>query len=162
MLANYDQNRCQSCLDLLKVQVFYIKLESSCCRIHCAIRSDSIDRELDSIDRKSCRLLFYRIFQLNSSPLRIRVSNLFLLVYKGNPKHVFMCVVQRDLSASYASFVFRVLYPKTLSCLLPVLFLEESQDSVLYKLLHFLVIKGVDDLNLQGWSWSHKQESLCC
>ena len=162
MLANYDQNRCQSCLDLLKVQVFCIKLESSCCRIHCAIRSGSIDRELDSIDRKLCRLFFYRIFQLSPSLLRIRVSNLILPVYKGNSKHVFMCVIQRDLSASYASFVFRVLYPKTLSCLLPVLFLEESQDPVLQKLLHFLVIKGADDLNLQRQSWSHKQESLCC
>ena len=33
-----------------------------------------------------------------------------------------------------------------------VLFLEESQDLVLWKLLPSLVIKGVDDLNLQGWS----------
>ena len=33
----------QSFLDLLKVQVFCVKLESSCCKIHCAIRSGSID-----------------------------------------------------------------------------------------------------------------------
>ena len=48
-----------------------------------------------------------------------------------------------------------------LSYLLSVLFLEESQDVVLWKLLPSLVIKGADDLNLQGLSWSHKQESLC-
>ena len=42
-----------------------------------------------------------------------------------------------------------------------MLFLEESQDSVLLKLMPSLVIIGADDLNLQGWSWSHKQESLC-
>ena len=50
---------------------------------------------------------------------------------------------------------------KALSYLLQVLFLEESQDLVLNKLLPSLVIKGADDLNFQGWSWSHKQESLC-
>ena len=48
----------QSFLDLLKVQVFCVKLESSCCRIHCAIRSGSIDQELDSTDRKSSRMFF--------------------------------------------------------------------------------------------------------
>ena len=47
-----------------------------------------------------------------------------------------------------------------LSYLLPVLFLEESQDVVLWKLLPSLVIKGANDLNLQGLSWSHKHESL--
>ena len=51
---------------------------------------------------------------------------------------------------------------KTLSCFLPVLFLEESQHPVLWKLLPSLVIKGANDLNLQRWSWSHKQESLYC
>ena len=45
----------------------------------------------------------------------------------------------------------RVLYPKTLLCLLPVL----------QKLLLSLVIKGANDLNLQRWFCSHKQESLC-
>ena len=51
--------------------------------------------------------------------------------------------------------------PKALSYLLPVLFLEKFQDPVLLKLLPSLVIKGADDLNLQGWSWSHKLKSLC-
>ena len=49
---------------------------------------------------------------------------------------------------------------KALSYLLLMLFPEQSQDLVLKKLLPSLVIKGADDLNLQGWSWSHKQESL--
>ena len=39
---------------------------------------------------------------------------------------------------------------KALSYLLLMLFFEESQDSVLYKLLSSLVIKGADDQNLQG------------
>ena len=59
------------------------------CRIYCVNLPGSIDRELDSIDRKSCKLFFLQNFQLNPSPLRIRVSDLLLLVYKGNPKHVF-------------------------------------------------------------------------
>ena len=69
------------------------------CRIYCVNLPGSIDRELDSIDQKSCRLFFLQNFQLSPSPLRIRVSNLLLPVYKGNPKHIFMCAVKRDLSA---------------------------------------------------------------
>ena len=38
------------------------------------------------------------------------------------------------------------------------LFFEETQDSVLYKLLPSLVIKGTKDLNFQGWSWNHRLE----
>ena len=49
MLANHDQNVFVFLLDLLKVYVFYVKLESSYCRIYCAILSGSIDRELDLI-----------------------------------------------------------------------------------------------------------------
>ena len=59
------------------------------CRIYYVNLPGSIDRELDSIDQKSCRLFFLQNFQLSPSPLRIRVSDLLLLVYKGNPKHVF-------------------------------------------------------------------------
>ena len=33
----------------------------------------------------------------SSSPLRIRVSNLLLPVYKGNPKHVFMGAFEREI-----------------------------------------------------------------
>ena len=39
-----------------------------------------------------------------------------------------------------------------------VLFLKDTQDLVLQKLLSSLVIKGPRDLNLQGWSWSHRLE----
>ena len=31
----------------------------------------------------------------NSSPLRIRVSDLLLLVYKGNPKHIFRRIFKK-------------------------------------------------------------------
>ena len=59
------------------------------CRIYCVNLSGSIDQELDLIDRKSCKLFFLQNFQLSPSPLRIRISNLLLPVYKGNPKHIF-------------------------------------------------------------------------
>ena len=58
-------------------------------RIYYVNLPGSIDRELDSINRKSCRLFFLQNFQLSLSPLRIRVLDLLLLVYKGNPKHIF-------------------------------------------------------------------------
>ena len=41
----------------------------SCCRIHCAIRSSLIDRELNSIDRKSGRMFFLQNFQLSPKPI---------------------------------------------------------------------------------------------
>ena len=59
------------------------------CRIYCVNLASLIDRELDLIDRKSCWLFFLQNFQLNPSPLRIRVSDLLLPVYKGNLKYVF-------------------------------------------------------------------------
>ena len=95
----------------------------------------------------------------SSSLLRIRVSNPLLLVYKGNPKHVFVRLFRERKVCLFLYLGFCT--QKSLSYLLLVLFLEETYDPVLQKLLPSLVIKGVDDLNLQGWSWSHKQESLC-
>ena len=58
-------------------------------RIYCVNLPGSIDWELDLIDRKSCRLFFLRNFQLNLSPLRIKVSDLLLPVHKENLKQVF-------------------------------------------------------------------------
>ena len=43
--------------------MFYVKLESSYCRIHCAFRFGSINRELGSTDRKSSRIFFLQNFQ---------------------------------------------------------------------------------------------------
>ena len=65
----------------------------------------------------------------SSSPKRTKVSNLLLLVYKGNPKHIFNRAYQREKSVPllYLGFCTQ----KALSHLLPVLFLEESQDPVL-------------------------------
>ena len=70
MLANHDQNVLVFVLDLLKV-CLYVKLESINYKIYCVNLLGSIDRELDSIDRKSCRLFFYRIFQLNPNPFDV-------------------------------------------------------------------------------------------
>ena len=63
-----------SYLDLLKVYDFYVKLELSCCRIYCVNLPSSIDRN-------SCRLFFYRIFQLNSSLFDMQ-GFMFCLKYK--------------------------------------------------------------------------------
>ena len=117
------------------------------------------NRSRDKLDR-SKHVSEKFLFQPNCSlsPKRIRVSDLFLQVYKGNPKHVFIRLFkEKSVQLLHLGFCTQ----KTLSCLLPVLFLEESQDPVLQKLLPSIVIKGVNDLNLQGWSWSHKHESLC-
>ena len=117
------------------------------------------DRSRDRLDRSRvvCRILIRP--NCSSSQKRIRISDLLLLVYKGNPKHVFNKTFQREKSVPslYLGFYTQ----KALSYLLPVLFLEESQDPILQKLLPSLVIKGANNLNLEGWSWSHKQESLC-
>ena len=47
------------------------------CKYYIVSLPGSIDRELDSIDRKSCRLFFLQNFQLSPSPLRIRVQIYF-------------------------------------------------------------------------------------
>ena len=80
------------CLVLFRLAqscVFYVKLESSGCRSISDFQPDSFNRRTGSIDRILGRLFFLQSFQLSPSPLRIRVSDLLLLVYKGNPKHVF-------------------------------------------------------------------------
>ena len=56
-------------------------------------------------------------------------SSKTLLVYKGNPKNVFKKAFQREKSVPllYLGFCTQ----KAISYLLPMLFLEESQDPVL-------------------------------
>ena len=56
MVANHDQNKCQSCLDLLKVCTLYVKLESSGCRSISDFWPGSIDWRTGSIDRISGRM----------------------------------------------------------------------------------------------------------
>ena len=51
MLANHDQN-VLVLFRLTQSMCLYVKLESSYCRIYCVNLPGSIDRELDSIDRK--------------------------------------------------------------------------------------------------------------
>ena len=86
----------QSCLDLLKVYAFYVKLESSCCRIYCVNLPSSIDRELDLTDQNLGRTFFCRIFQLSPSLFDVQPfdvqSFMFCLKYKRkNPNHVLGC-----------------------------------------------------------------------
>ena len=57
------------------------------------------------------------------------VSSKTLLVYKGNPMHVFIKAFQREKSVPL--LYLGICTQKAFSYLLPVLFLEESQDSVL-------------------------------
>ena len=49
MLANHDQN-VLVLFRFAQSMCFYVKLESSYCRIYCVNLPDLIDRELDSID----------------------------------------------------------------------------------------------------------------
>ena len=48
---------------------FYVKLELSSCRIYYVNLPGSINQELDSINRKSCKLFFLQNFRL--SPTRV-------------------------------------------------------------------------------------------
>ena len=57
MLANHDQNILYL-FRLAQSMWLYVKLESSSCRIYFVNLPGSIDRELDLINRKSCRLFF--------------------------------------------------------------------------------------------------------
>ena len=84
------------------------------CRIYCVNLLGSIDRELDLINQKSWRLFFLQNFQLSLSPLRIRVSNLLLLIYKRNPKHIFKRLL-REIWVSLVSPLYLGLYTQNLS-----------------------------------------------
>ena len=90
-------------LVLLKVYAFYVKLESSYCRIYCENLPGLINQELDSIDRKSCRLFFLQNFQLNPSPFDMW-GFMFCLKYKReNPSHILgrsLCCVCESLGRS--------------------------------------------------------------
>ena len=100
------------------------KLQKEDFRI-CLVRL--IERQARSIESCICRILIRP--NCSSSQKTIRISDLLLLVYKGNPKHVFNKTFQREKSVPslYLGFYTQ----KALSYLLPVLFLEESQDPML-------------------------------
>ena len=72
MLANHNQN-ILVLFRLAQNMWLYVKLELRSCRIYCVNLSGSIDRELDSIDHKSCRLFFCRISNLTQARLTCRV-----------------------------------------------------------------------------------------
>ena len=70
MLANHDQN-VLVLFRLAQSMCLYVKLESSYCRIYYVNLPSSIDRELDSINRNSCKLFFLQNFQLSPSPFDV-------------------------------------------------------------------------------------------
>ena len=79
MLVNHDQN-VLVLFRLAQSMCLYVKLESSYCRIYFVNMLGSINRELNSIDRKSCRFFFLQNFQLSPNP--------FNVYKKKNPSHV--------------------------------------------------------------------------
>ena len=87
-MANRDQNILVFVLDLLKVYL-YVKLELSVLQ-DLLCKSTWLDRSWIRLDRsKVVQIVFSIEFLTQPKPIRIRVSDLFLPVYKGNPKHVF-------------------------------------------------------------------------
>ena len=84
MLANHDQN-VLVLFRLAQSMCLYVKLESSYYKIYCVNLPGSIDRELDSIDRKSCRLFFFFVCRIsNLVQARLTCSVLcFVLSIKG-------------------------------------------------------------------------------
>ena len=70
---------------------FYVKLELSCCKIYCVNLPSSIYQELDSIDRKSCRLFFLQNFQLNLSLFDVEGFMFCPRYNRENPSHVLCC-----------------------------------------------------------------------
>ena len=74
------------CLVLFRLTqscAFYVKLESSCCRIKCAFRPGSIDRSLDWIDRISGIMFFLQIFPTRPWPIKTCRVLCFALSIKG-------------------------------------------------------------------------------
>ena len=63
ILANHDQN-VLVLFRLAQSMRFYVKLESSHCKIYCVNLPDSIDRKL-------CKLFFLQNFQLNPIPFDV-------------------------------------------------------------------------------------------
>ena len=57
ILANHNQN-VLVLFRLAQSMCLYVKLESSSCRIYCVNLPGLIDRVLDSINQKSCKLFF--------------------------------------------------------------------------------------------------------
>ena len=83
----------------------------------------------------------------------IRISNLFHIVYKGNPKVCFeetFEVLLSDLKGIVPSS-FKVTT-------------ENHSHTIRIGRSEVVATRSTiaNDLNFQGWSWSHKLESLCC
>ena len=88
MLANHDQNVLVFILDLLKV-CLYVKLESSILQ-DLLCKFAWLDQLRIRLDRSKVMQIFFSVeFPTHPKPIRIRVLDLLLPVYKGNPKHVF-------------------------------------------------------------------------
>ena len=83
----------------------------------------------------------------------IRVSNLFHIVFKGNPKTHFVITLEVllwDLKGAMPS-----LFNVTTRNHSHIIKTGRSKVAALRLYI-------ANDLNLQGWSRSHKLESLCC
>ena len=73
---------------MLKVIQVKIQEHISCRKKN--LETTWFDRSKNRLDRSKLVSIEFLVGPNNSSsPLRIRVSDLILLVYKGNPKHVF-------------------------------------------------------------------------
>ena len=92
MLANHDQNNESRFSKFICYSLNRAERRNLLCKI-------------TKLDRSKVRLNRSRIlsakFELSpnssSSPLQIKVSDLLLLVYKGNPKYVFIRALEREI-----------------------------------------------------------------
>ena len=76
------------CLVLFRLAqscVFYVKLDSSWCKIDSAFRPGSINQSLSSINRKSSKMHFSIEFQLSPSSLKRLGFYVFILGIYGKP-----------------------------------------------------------------------------
>ena len=89
MLANHDQN-------YESRFICYSLNQAECRNLLCKIAK--LDRSKVRLDRSRIVSAEFELSLNNSSsPLRIRVSDLLLLVYKGNLKHVFIKALEREI-----------------------------------------------------------------
>ena len=107
MLANHDQNN--------KSRFICYSLNQAECRnLLCKIAK--LDRSKVRLDRSRIVSAEFELSPNSSlSPLRIKASNLFHLVYKRNLKHIFKRLFRERLECILCHFCkSRVLYPKAL------------------------------------------------
>ena len=137
---------------MLKVLQVITQEHTSCRKKNSnSVKSDRSKIRSDWSKIKFCRILFKP-----NSPLAhyvIKVLDLFHMVYKGNPKTRFeqtLEVLLWDLKGIVSSSIKVIAENHSY-------IIRSSRSEVVATRL-----TTADDLNLQGWSWSLKLESLCC